>query len=50
MTPLLLERRCFDALQRGVARVQVMLLAKGVSAAAGGNELPDRPIQEKGAR
>ena len=50
MTPLLRERRCFGALQQGVARVQAMLLAKGITAVPGGNELPDRPIQERGAR
>lgn len=50
MTPLLRERRCFDALQQGVARMQAILLAKGVSAAAGGNDLPDRPVQETGAQ
>jgi putative membrane protein len=50
MTPLLRERRCFGALQQGVARLQALLLAKGMSAAAGGNELADRLIQEKGAR
>ena len=50
MTPLLRERRCFDALQQGVARMQAVLVAKGVPAAAGGNDLPDRPIQETGAR
>ena len=50
MTPLLRERRCFAALQQGVARVQAVLLAKGMAATSGGNELPDRPIQEKGAR
>jgi putative membrane protein len=50
MAPLLLERRCFDALQHGVARVQAMLLAKGATPAAVGNELPDHPIQETGSR
>ncbi len=50
MTPLLRERRCFGALQQGVARLQALLLAKGMSAATGGNELADRPIQETGAR
>jgi len=50
MTPLLRERRCFGALQQGVARLQALLLAKGMSAASGGNELADRPIQETGAR
>jgi putative membrane protein len=50
MTPLLRERRCFGALQQGVARVQAMLLAKGMTAVPGGNEFPDRPIQETGAR
>lgn len=50
MTPLLRERRCFGALQQGVARVQAMLLAKGMTAVPDGNEFPDRPIQETGAR
>ena len=50
MTPLLRERRCFGALQQGVVRLQALLLAKGMSAASGGNELADRPIQETGAR
>jgi putative membrane protein len=50
MTPLLRERRCFDALQQGVARMQALLLAKGITGAPAGNELPDRPIQETGAR
>lgn len=50
MTPLLRERRCFGALQQGVARLQTLLLAKGMSAAPEGNQLADRPIQEKGAR
>ncbi len=30
MTPLLRERRCFGALQQGVARLQALLLAKGM--------------------
>jgi putative membrane protein len=50
MTPLLRERRCFGALQQGVGRLQALLLAKGMSAASGGNELADRPVQETGAR
>jgi putative membrane protein len=50
MTPLLRERRCFGALQQGVARLQALLLAKGMSKSPGGNELADRPIQETGAR
>jgi putative membrane protein len=50
MTPLLRERRCFGALQQGVARIEALLLAKGTTAARGGNELPDRPVQETGAR
>lgn len=50
MTPLLRERRCFGALQQGVARLQALLVAKGMSRAPGGNELADRPIQETGAR
>jgi putative membrane protein len=50
MTPLLRERRCFGALQQGVARIEALLLTKGMTATSGGNELPDRPIQEKGPR
>jgi putative membrane protein len=50
MTPLLRERRCLGALQQGVARMQALLLAKGITGAPAGNELPDRPIQETGAR
>ncbi|HXU56904.1 MAG TPA: hypothetical protein VN744_15800, partial [Casimicrobiaceae bacterium] len=50
MTPLLRERRCFGALQQGVARLEALLLAKGMSTASGGNELADRPIQETRAR
>jgi putative membrane protein len=50
MTPLLRERRCFGALQQGVAGMQALLLAKGITGTSGGNELPDRPIQETGAR
>jgi putative membrane protein len=50
MTPLLRERRCFGALEQGVARIEALLLAKGMTATRGGNELPDRPIQETGAR
>jgi len=49
MTPLLRERRCFGALQQGVVRLEALLLAKGMSAASGGNELADRPVQETGA-
>jgi putative membrane protein len=50
MTPLLRDRRCFDALQLGIGRMQAMLLAKGMDATAGGNEFPDRPMQETGPR
>lgn len=50
MTPLLRERRCFGALRQGVARIEALLLAKGMAATRGGNELPDRPVQETGAR
>src|SRR6476646_3793012 len=50
MTPLLRERRCFGALQQGVARIEALLLAKGMTATRDGNELPDRPVQESGAR
>jgi hypothetical protein len=37
-------------LQQGVARMQALLLAKGITGTSGGNEFPDRPIQETGAR
>jgi putative membrane protein len=50
MTPLLRERRCFGALRQGVGRIEALLLAKGMTATRGGNELPDRPVQETGAR
>jgi putative membrane protein len=50
MTPLLRERRCFGALRQGVARIEALLLVKGMTAASGGNELSDRPIQETGSR
>jgi putative membrane protein len=50
MRPLLRERRCFGALQQGVARIEALLLAKGMTATRGSNELADRPIQETGAR
>jgi putative membrane protein len=50
MTPLLRERRCFGALRQGVGRIEALLLAKGMTATRGSNELPDRPVQETGAR
>jgi putative membrane protein len=50
MTPLLRERRCFGALRQGVGRIETLLLAKGMTATRGGNELSDRPVQETGAR
>lgn len=54
MTPLLREARPFHALQEGIAALETLLVAKGLRAAeaatsgTGGNELPDRPIEEPG--
>jgi len=49
MTPLLRQARPFHALQEGVAAVEALLATKGFRPAdAGGNDLPDRPIQERG--
>ena len=50
MTPLLRQARPFHALQEGVDAVEALLAAKGFRAAkAGDNDLPDQPIQERGA-
>ena len=49
MTPLLRERRFAEALQEGLAATEELLAAKGLKASADAeNELPDRPIDEKG--
>jgi putative membrane protein len=50
MTPRLRESRPFDALQEGLAALEALLVAKDFAATgAGANELPDRPIEERGA-
>ena len=50
MTPLLQQARPFHALREGVGAVEALLATKGFRAAeAGGNDLPDRPVQERGA-
>jgi putative membrane protein len=49
MAPLLRERRFAEALLAGLAATEDMLAAKGLKPAPGaGNELPDRPIDERG--
>jgi putative membrane protein len=49
MTPLLRQARPFHALEEGLAALEALLAAKGFRAAEGGaNELPDRPIEERG--
>lgn len=51
MTPLLRERRFAEALQEGLAATEELLAAKGLKARTGAeaqNELPDRPIDERG--
>ncbi|HXX85958.1 MAG TPA: TPM domain-containing protein [Casimicrobiaceae bacterium] len=50
MTPELAAGRAAAALQQGLARLDELLLAKGLHVAVGeANELPDRPIEERGA-
>ncbi|MEO8739893.1 MAG: TPM domain-containing protein [Casimicrobiaceae bacterium] len=50
MTPLLAADATAKALQAGLARLDELLAAKGVHGVpAGGNELANRPIQERGA-
>lgn len=52
MTPRLREARPFHALQDGLAALEELLVAKGFQPGAGPaaiNELPDRPIEERGA-
>ena len=50
MTPLLAADATAAALQQGLARLDELLAAKGMRGAPGsGNELADRPIEERGA-
>ena len=46
MTPLLAGAQPGEALSRGVEAVETLLVATGLAQPAGGNELPDRPIDE----
>ena len=48
MTPRLREARPFHALQGGLAALEDLLASKGFQPGAGPNELPDRPIEERG--
>ena len=48
MTPRLREARPFDALQEGLAALADLLASKGFQPGAGPNELPDRPIEDRG--
>ena len=50
MTPLLGARRRVDAQLRGLDAMQALFAARGLPAGVGDNELPDRPIQERGSR
>jgi putative membrane protein len=51
MTPELAAGRAASALQQGLARLDELLLSKGLHMAVGeANELPDRPIEERGAK
>jgi putative membrane protein len=50
MTPLLRQGRAFHALDAGLGAIDALLAGKGFSTAvAAANELPDRPIEERGA-
>lgn len=50
MTPLLHDARPADALQAGLTALEEMLRHKGRAGRTGAeNELPDRPIEERGA-
>ena len=50
MTPRFREARPFHALQDGLAAAEALLVSKGFHGRAGmRNELPDRPIDERGA-
>jgi putative membrane protein len=48
MTPRLRESRPFHALQEGLAALEDLLVSRGFQPGAGPNELPDRPIEERG--
>lgn len=48
MTPHLRNRRPFEALRASIAAVEELLAARGYTAAAAGNELPDGVIEERG--
>ena len=48
MTPRLRETRPFEALQEGLAALEDLLTSKGFQPGTGSNELPDRPIEERG--
>jgi putative membrane protein len=51
MTPPLADSRYADAFRNGLEAIETLLVAKGYAPRAGGaNELPDRPIVERGAR
>ena len=54
MAPLLREARPFHALKEGLAAIETLLLDKGYKIAGepgapGSDDLPDRPIEERGA-
>lgn len=49
MTPRLSEARPFHALRDGLAALEELLASKGFTPDADPNELPDRPIEERGA-
>ena len=48
MAPHLRASRPFHALEEGLAAAEAMLTAKGLRGTAAANELPDRPIEERG--
>jgi putative membrane protein len=48
MAPLLRDARPFQALEQGLTAIEDVLVARGFRADGGLNELPDRPIQERG--
>jgi putative membrane protein len=48
MTPSLRAARPADALEAGLVAIEELLAGKGLEARAGGDELPDRPIEERG--
>jgi len=48
MAPLLRDARPVQALEQGLTAIEDVLVARGFQADGGLNELPDRPIQERG--